>query len=226
MVRVLVVDDDPRFRGYLRNGLSDSGIDSEEAADGEAALEVLGGEDGHFDLVLLDVMMPRSTGWKVLEELRARGDETPVIFVTARDAVEERVRGLDLGADDYIIKPLDFSELLARLEAVIRRRSYKPLVEGGPLRIDLVRRRVTSSEGEFELATKEFDLLLALVNAEGRVVGRMELLKEVWGIEFDPETNLVDVYIARLRRRLRSEGKKLIETVRGQGYRFVQETDG
>jgi two-component system, OmpR family, copper resistance phosphate regulon response regulator CusR len=226
MIRVLVVDDDPRFRAYLRSGLTSSGIESEEAPDGYAALEVLqSGESGHFDLILLDVMMPESSGWQILEQLRARGDETPTIFVTARDAVEERVKGLELGADDYIIKPFDLSELLARVEAVIRRRSFKPLVESGSLRIDLVRRSVSSDEGVFELATKEFDLLLALVRAQGRVLSRTELLKEVWGIEFDPETNLVDVYIARLRRRLRSEGPGWIVTVRGQGYRFEQDPD-
>lgn len=226
MVRVLVVDDDPRFRAYLRDGLSDSGIDSEEARNGAEALEILDQRvPGHFDLILLDVMMPDANGWQVLERLRERGDLTPAIFVTARDAVEERVKGLELGADDYIIKPFDLSELLARMESVIRRRSYAPLVESGPLRIDLVKRRVSSGTESFDLATKEFDLLLALVRSEGRTVSRAELLREVWGIEFDPETNLVDVYVSRLRRRLRSEGPRLIETVRGKGYRFAHNSD-
>jgi DNA-binding response OmpR family regulator len=135
------------------------------------------------------------------------------------------VKGLELGADDYIIKPFDFSELLARIAAVIRRRAEPSVLESGPLRIDLAGRKASSDEGLFELAAKEFDLLLALVRAKGEVVSRARLLKDVWGIEFDPETNLVDVYIARLRRRLRSEGPRLIHTVRGEGYRFADLSD-
>ena len=219
MVRILVVDDDPKFRAYVRSGLGGRGIDSEDAQDGGKALEVLAERaTGHYDLVLLDVMMPNASGWQVLEEMRARGDETPVIFVTARDAVEERVRGLELGADDYIIKPFDFVELMARIDAVIRRYSQKLFMQCGPLSIDLVQRKVTIGSNDYDLATKEFDLLMALARAGGEVITRTALLKDVWGIEFDPETNLVDVYIARLRRRLRPDGSSLITTVRGEGY--------
>lgn len=223
MVRVLVVDDDPKFRSFLREGLADCGIESEEVAHGAAALDLLQETTrGYFDLMLLDVMMPQASGWSVLESLRNRDDNIPTIFVTARDAVEERVRGLELGADDYIIKPFEFTELLARIEAVIRRREHIPVITRGPLRISLAERKVEVGGTSHELSTKEFDLLLALARAKGEVVDRAELLKEVWGIEFDPETNLVDVFIARLRRRLRPHGARLIRTVRGQGYCLIE----
>jgi two-component system copper resistance phosphate regulon response regulator CusR len=226
MVRILIVDDDPKFRRVLREGLANCGIESEEAPDGAAALELLErSAKANFDLMLLDVMMPKASGWEVLERLRSRQDNLPTIFVTARDAVEERVKGLELGADDYIIKPFEFSELLARIEAVIRRRGNIPVITRGPLTIDLLERAVTINGTSHELSTKEFDLLLALARARGEVVARSELLKEVWGIEFDPETNLVDVFVARLRRRLRPDGSRLIQTVRGQGYCLVEPSD-
>jgi len=221
MARILVVDDDPKFRSYVRAGLEESGHESAEVPDGQAAIDLLSDPaTEHFDILLLDVMMPGSSGWDVLETLRGRQNRIPTIFVTARDDVDERVRGLQLGADDYIIKPFAFRELLARVEAVIRRREYEPELERGNLRIDLVHRRVFIGEREYELARKEFDLLLALVEADGAVLDRATLLKLVWGIEFDPETNVVDVYVARLRRRLRPDGPTLIETVRGEGYRL------
>ena len=220
-MRILVVDDDPKFRRYLRRGLADSQIESDEAEDGKAALELLEeAPAGHFDLVLLDVMMPEATGWDVLERLRGGDFTTPVIFVTARDAVDERVKGLAMGADDYIIKPFAFSELLARVDAVMRRRRHLPNIELGDVTIDLARRRVRVGEREVELATKEFDLLHALADGKGRVLSRKKLLKDVWDIDFDPETNVVDVYVARLRRKLGPRGKDMIATVRGEGYRL------
>jgi len=226
MVRILVVDDDPKLRGYVREGLADSGIESDEAPHGEAAIELLTKADpGHYDLLLLDVMMPGASGWEVLEQLRKQQNQIPTIFVTARDAVEERVKGLELGADDYIIKPFEFSELLARVEAVIRRREHIPIIQRGPLTFDLVERSVELEGKTHELSTKEFDLLLVLARANGEVVGRAELLKSVWGIEFDPETNMVDVIIARLRRRLRPAGAELIRTVRGEGYCLLDSED-
>ena len=222
MVRILVVDDDPKLRKFLREGLADCGIDSAEAADGDAALAALGATgSAAFDLMLLDVMMPGSSGWDVLERLRERDNEIPTIFLTARDAVEDRVRGLELGADDYIIKPFEFTELLARIDAVIRRREAVPSVTVGPMHIDMLQRVVSIEGTAHELSTKEFDLLLALARARGRVLTRVELLKTVWGIEFDPETNMVDVFIARLRRRLQPHGARLIRTVRGEGYHLV-----
>ena len=220
-MRILIVDDDPKLRSYVCAGLGQSGIESVPAPDGETALAVLAEDTRGFDLILLDVMMPAISGWDLLLDLRQRGRETPVIFVTARDSVEERVRGLRLGADDYIIKPFAFQELLARIEVVIRRRKALPPVEVGDLRLDLARRNARRGEHSIDLSPREFDLLLALARAEGEVQTRTELLREVWGIEGEPSTNLVDVHIGRLRRKLDAVGTPLIQTVRGEGYRLA-----
>jgi two-component system copper resistance phosphate regulon response regulator CusR len=222
-MRLLVVDDDPKFRSYVSTGLAESGIDSVTAGDPAAALEVLRTDQLGFDLILLDVMMPVKTGWDLLTQLREEGRETPVIFVTARDTVEERIKGLKLGADDYVIKPFAFSELLARIEVAVRRRKALPPIEAFDLRLDLVRRQVTRSGKALELSPREFDLLLALVRAGGEVLSRSDLLRNVWGIEFDPGTNVVDVPIGRLRRKLDRQGTALIHTVRGEGYRLGEE---
>jgi DNA-binding response OmpR family regulator len=222
-MRLLVVDDDPKFRSYISTGLAESGIDSVTAGDPAAALEVLRTDKLGFDLILLDVMMPVKTGWELLVELRQEGRETPVIFVTARDTVEERIKGLKLGADDYVIKPFAFSELLARIEVAVRRRKALPPIEAFDLRLDLVRRQVTRGGKALELSPREFDLLLALVRAGGETLSRSDLLRNVWGIEFDPGTNVVDVHIGRLRRKLDRQGTPLIHTVRGEGYRLGEE---
>lgn len=219
MVRILVVDDDPKLRGYVCAGLRSAGIEALEAPDGVAAYDLVSASpSGHFNLVLLDVMMPNQDGWQLLERLRAGGDETPAIFLTARSSVDERIKGLEIGADDYIIKPFAFAELMARIDAVLRRQSAKTALKFGPLSVDLVSRTVSIGSKAFELAAKEFSLLVELVKAGGEVVSRADLLELVWKIDFDPETNVVDVYIARLRRRLQPEGAKLIHTERGVGY--------
>ncbi len=218
-MHLLLVDDDPKFRSFMQKGLQESGMQVETAESGERAVEVLAERGlGTFDLLLLDVMLPGSTGWDVLEEMRRRGDPTPVIFLTARSAVEERVKGLRLGADDYIIKPFEFSELLARIEAV-RRRNAKPgsLAVGG-LVLDLEHRAVDCRGVRIEMSPREFDLLLALARAKGRVLTRGELLEKVWGMDFDPGTNVVNVVVARLRRRLEAWAPDLIRTVVGEGY--------
>jgi DNA-binding response OmpR family regulator len=222
-MRCLVVDDDPKFRSYISSGLQQSGIECRTASDGAAALEVLESPgEAPFDLILLDVMMPVKSGWELLHDLREKGRETPVIFVTARDAVEERVRGLKLGADDYIIKPFAFEELLARIDAVIRRRQSLPPLRLGELELDLGRRLARLGGNTIELSPREFDVLRWLVQHPERVVSRAELLREVWGIDFDPETNVVDVHVARLRRKLDAPGRALIQTVRGEGYRIAE----
>ncbi|MFT7670260.1 MAG: DNA-binding response OmpR family regulator [Planctomycetota bacterium] len=226
MTRILIVDDDPKLRSVIQRGLAGHGIESEVASTGDEALARLADHDqDRFDLVLLDVMMPGVDGWEVLSQMRSRDDRTPAIFVTARDAVEERVKGLELGGDDYIIKPFDFSELLARIEAVLRRRETMPKITRGPLVIHLAERSVVIRGEKRELSSKEFDLLLALARADGAVVDRSELRHTVWGIDFDPETNVVDVFIARLRNRLRPYGARLIQTVRGQGYYLSTDDD-
>ena len=217
-MRLLIIDDDPKFRTYMASGLRESGIECETAADGQAGLDVLAESKLPFDLILLDVMMPKREGWEVLSDLREKGRETPVIFVTARDSVEERVKGLQLGADDYIIKPFAFAELLARVEAVVRRRKSMLPIEYGDLKLDMVHRAVWRGGRALDLSPREFDLLRVLTTNHDRVMTRVELLAAVWGIHFDPETNVVDVHIARLRRKLDSESKPLIHTVRGEGY--------
>jgi two-component system copper resistance phosphate regulon response regulator CusR len=218
-VNLLLVDDDPKFRGFMQKGLEESGMHIETAGSGEEASELLVKRGvGAFDLLLLDVMMPGSSGWDVLEGLRKRGDTTPVIFLTARSAVEERVKGLQLGADDYVIKPFEFSELLARIEAVRRRHGRAAVLTVGSVRLDLEHRVVECRGMRIEMSPREFELLLTLARAQGRVLKRAELLKKVWGMEFDPGTNVVNVLVARLRRRLDAFAPGLIRTVVGEGY--------
>ncbi|MCC7011646.1 MAG: response regulator transcription factor [Planctomycetes bacterium] len=220
-MKILIVDDDPKLRGFVAKGLEAHGIASISASDGNEALSVLDAATERPDLILLDVMMPGKSGLEFLEELRRRGSDIPVIFVTARRGVEDRVKGLRTGADDYILKPFEFDELLARIEAVVRRRRSVPVFEFGDLRIDATRRIVERGNERIDLSPKEFDLLRMLAEAKGRTVTRTELLKVVWGINFDPETNVVDALVARLRRRVDRHGTPLIETVVGEGYRLA-----
>jgi len=219
-MQILIVDDDPRLRRTLAKGLEHIGHAVRAAADGDEAERLLDEEPA--DLVLLDVMMPGRDGWQVLEDLRARGLDVPVIFLTARDAVDERVRGLSAGADDYLAKPFAFEELAARIEAVARRRDAMPVVEFGAVVLEPGPRTATLDGTRIELAPREYDLLLALVRAQGEALSRERLLKEVWGIEFEPGTNTVDVHVARLRRRLGPRGKELITTVVGVGYALAK----
>ena len=217
-MKILVVDDDPKLRSLVCEGLAESGIEAlpaDSVAAAQAACDA-----AEFDLILLDVMMPEASGWDFLAELRGGGNSTPVIFVTARGGVEDRVKGLRLGGDDYIIKPFAFEELLARVEAVARRQTTDVKVFGA-LEIDSLKRRVTFGERTLDLSPREYGLLLELVSAEGRVLSRSDLLREVWGIDFDPGTNVVDVHIGRLRKRFGEEGRRYIKTVTGEGYRFV-----
>jgi DNA-binding response OmpR family regulator len=225
-MRVLLVDDDPKFRSYISSGLQESGIECRVAADGPEALRILAQSSTlPIELILLDVMMPGQSGFELLSELRAQGRETPVIFVTARDAVEERVKGLRQGADDYIIKPFAFDELLARIHAVLRRRRSRAPLEYADLKVDLARRAVSRGGHAIDLSPREFDLLCALLARPAQVVSRKDLLHEVWAIDFDPETNVVDVHVARLRRKLDRFGPPLLHTVRGEGYRLSTAED-
>lgn len=221
-MKVLLVDDDPQFRRFTTIALQEAGIEYSAATDGEEGLRLLGeAPPGSFDLVLLDVQMPGASGWELLERIRANGDETPVVYVTSHDELQDRVRGLRLGADDYISKPVEYEELIARLEAVVRRRQSMPSITYGELHVDLARRRIERGGRAIDLSPREFDLLLALVRSRGEVVTRTTLLREVWDMDFDPETNVVDVHIGRLRKKVDARGTALIETVRGQGYRIL-----
>ena len=221
-MRVLVVDDDPDFRSYVLAGLKRAGIDCEGAADGPAAKELLdrvGVEP--FDLILLDVKMPGQSGWDLLLEMRELGRETPVVFLSGMDSVAERVKGLRLGADDYIAKEFDFDELLARIGAVIRRRRGLAPIEYADLKLDLAKRTVWRGGHPIGLSPREFDLLRTLVSRAGQVISRTDLLREVWSMDTDPQTNVVDVHVARLRRKIDRAGVPLIQTVRGEGYRLA-----
>ena len=220
-MRILVVDDDPELRAYVTQGLEQRDIKCAGASDGDQALAMLAEKHDGFDLILLDVMLPARSGWDLLQAMRREGHETPVIFVSALDAVEERVKGLQLGADDYVVKPFAFDELVARIETVIRRRTALVPVGLGEIRLDIARRRATVAGAPVEVSPREFDLLLALVRAQGEVLSRTQLLSDVWGIEHEPGTNLVDVHIGRLRKRLEPHTKDPIQTVRGQGYRLA-----
>jgi two-component system OmpR family response regulator len=221
-MRVLVVDDDPDFRSFVLASLRRVGIDSEGASDGLMAKELLdrvGVEP--FDLILLDVKMPGQSGWDLLLELRELGRETPVIFLSGLDSVEERVKGLRLGADDYVPKEFDFDELVARIGAVIRRRRSLAPIEYADLKLDLAKRTAWRGGQQIVLSPREFDLLRTLVSRAGQVVSRSDLLREVWSLDIDPQTNVVDVHVARLRRKLDGHGVPLIQTVRGEGYRLA-----
>ena len=219
-LRLLVVDDDPKFRGYISRGLVEHGIQCEVAESAEVALELLGRvPPGTFDLALLDVMLPGSSGWDLLAEIRSRGLDLPVVFLTARHSVSERVRGFDLGADDYVVKPFAFVELLARVRAVVRRHYGLPQIEVSGLALDLATRSVTVEGRRIDLSPREFELLHALGSARGEPLSRKELLKRIWSMDFDPGTNVVQVLIRRLRSRI---GVQRIETVPKLGYRLVE----
>lgn len=224
VARVLVVDDDPDVCAYLAAGLASAGIDSKIALDGVQAIECLQqNPPGWFGLILLDVSMPKKNGWELLDSLRQAGDEVPVIFVSGRDSSEEKIRGLRLGADDYVVKPFLFDELLARMEAVQRRRrSLAPIILG-ELKIDLTRRKTERGGKAVDLSPREFDLLLTLARAGGETISRQRLLEDVWDIKFDPGTNLLDVHLGRLRKKLDRTGRPAIQTVRGEGYRIATE---
>lgn len=224
-MKLLLVDDDPGFVELLKIGLEDAGHSCAVASNGAAGIQALKDHpSGTFDLILLDVEMPVKTGWELLEELRQNGDEVPVVFVTGRDTPEEKIRGLRLGADDWIVKPIEFGVLLARLEAVARRRNALPSVHFQDLELDLARRKVSRGGARIDLSPKEYDLLYALVRAGGETITREALLLDVWDINFDPGTNVLDVHIGRLRRKLDRHGRPLIDTVRGVGYRLQKHT--
>ncbi|MDF1838239.1 MAG: response regulator transcription factor [Planctomycetota bacterium] len=219
-MKILIVDDDPKLRGFLKLGLEEHDYECLEAASVSDALLALEGAQPP-DLILLDVMLPDGEGWQVLLELRSTDKVTPVIFLTARSQVDERVRGLEMGADDYIIKPFEFRELLARIHVAMRRTPSRTTLTWGSLILDNMSNRVEHAGKWLELSPKEFALLRTLMTNSGEVVNRSQLLSDVWGFSFDPGTNVVEVGVARLRKRLSSSGPERIETVTGKGYRMA-----
>lgn len=222
-MRILVVEDEPKTGEYIVKGLGEAGFVVDLARTGIDGAQLARSEV--YDLILLDVMLPGLNGWQIIEALR-RDKQTPVIFLTARDRVEERVRGLELGADDYLVKPFSFSELLARVRTVLRRgRQREPeIFTVADLEVDPARRRVTRSGMRIELTAKEFALLLLLVQRQGEVLPRTLIAEQVWDIHFNSDTNVVDVAVRRLRAKVDVPfAHKLIHTVRGAGYVLDEE---
>ena len=220
-MRVLVVEDEPRLGQLLVRGLSEEGHPADLAATGEAALWMAAAAP--YDAIVLDVMLPGITGFAACRELRSRGVWTPVLMLTARDAIEDRIEGLDMGADDYLIKPFAFSELLARLRALARRvpaeRPAELLV--GDLRLDPAQHRAWRGDAELELTAKEFVLLEVFMRRPGQALSRVQLLDAAWDIAFESQSNVIDVYVRYLRGKIdRPFGRHSLETVRGVGYRL------
>jgi DNA-binding response OmpR family regulator len=219
-MRVLVVEDHAKMRSVLRRGLEDAGFEVTTAGDGGQALQVA--DAGTHDLVVLDVMLPVLDGFTVCRELRRRGNEIPILMLTARDAVGDRVAGLDGGADDYLVKPFAFAELVSRVRSLLRRaKPPSPVVlRCGPLVVDLDGRTVACGEVPIELSATEFDLLCFLLRHPNQVLSRSAILDHVWEGRYDGFSNIVDVYVKYLRDKIdRRFGLELIQTVRGLGYR-------
>ena len=225
-MRILLVEDEARMAQAIRRGLREAAYAVDIARDGEDALYQASIND--YDAVILDVMIPKRDGFEVCRELRAGGSRIPVLMLTARDAVEDRIDGLDTGADDYLTKPFEFGELLARLRALLRRgRELRPsVIEVGDLEIDTRGQRARRGGRSIELTTKEYTLLEFLARNAGRVVGREEISEHVWDDTFDPFSKLIEVYINRLRRKVDEPfGVPLIHTKRGAGYELSLLTD-
>ncbi len=219
-MKILIVEDEPKTGDYLRQGLREAGFGVELASDGLAGLQLAQQQD--FDLLILDVMLPGLNGWQLLQRLREQGHPVPVLFLSARDQVEDRVKGLELGADDYLVKPFSFAELLARVRTILRRgRSgvEATSLQVADLELDLLRRRVSRAGKRIDLTAKEFALLELLLRRHGEVLPRSLIASQVWDMNFDSDTNVIEVAMRRLRAKV-DDGfePRLIQTVRGMGY--------
>ena len=221
-MRILLIEDNPAIADSVRTMLERQRFAVRVAADGEAGLDAL--LEDTFDAAVVDLVLPKRDGFSICRTAREEGIQTPLLILTARDAVEDRVRGLDCGADDYLVKPFVAQELVARVRALLRRgeRPPKSILEAGPLRVDLMARRAYVGEHEMRLGTTEFRLLEFMARNSGLTLSRMQILDRVWGDEFTGSSNIVDVYVGQLRRKLRAAGAAdLIATVWGIGYRLV-----
>ena len=219
-MKILLVEDEPKTGEYLRQGLSEAGFVVDWTQDGAEGLQLA--LQSFYDLVILDVMLPSLDGWQVLQSLRGRGLQMPVLFLTARDDVTDRIKGLELGADDYLIKPFSFAELLARVRTILRRgrgSAEAATLHVADLELDLLRRRVHRSGRRIDLTAKDFGLLELLMRRHGEVLPRSLIASQVWDMNFDSDSNVIEVAVRRLRVKI-DEGYdvKLIHTVRGMGY--------
>jgi two-component system copper resistance phosphate regulon response regulator CusR len=218
-MKILIIEDEPKTTAYLKKGLAESGFIVDLASNGEDGFHLA--LDNAYDVIVSDIMLPRMDGLSVLSRLRERGVATSVLLLTARDSVPDRVRGLELGADDYLVKPFAFSELLARIRTILRRSSRRPVdtYVVGDIEIDPARHRVTRAGKQINLTPKEFTLLSLLARRAGEVLSRTIIAEQVWDLNFDSDTNVVDVAIRRLRQKVDDPfERKLIHTVRGVGY--------
>lgn len=219
-MKIMLVEDEPKMGDYLRQGLVEAGFVVDLLRDGIDGLHQ--GLTGDYDLAILDVMLPGMDGFQILQALRRAGKEMPVLFLTARDHVDDRVKGLEMGADDYLVKPFAFSELLARVRTLLRRGAKSrgaEVLTAADLELDLIRRRVTRGGARIDLTAKEFALLELLLRRQGEVLPRSLIASQVWDMNFDSDTNVIEVAVRRLRGKI-DEGYqvKLIHTVRGMGY--------
>ena len=218
-MKILIVEDEPKTGDYLRQGLTEAGFVVDLARNGIDGRHLALTED--YDLVVLDIMLPGLDGWSVLRDIRADGRQMPVLFLTARDRVEDRVKGLESGADDYLLKPFAFSELLARVRTLLRRGKTTEVerLRAADMELDLLRRRVTRGGKRIDLTAKEFALLELLLRRQGEILPRSLIASQVWDMNFDSDTNVIEVAVRRLRAKV-DDGfePKLIRTVRGMGY--------
>lgn len=225
-MRVLIIEDDPEAVEYMVKGLKESGHVADHAIDGEDGFQMAQG--GAYDVLVVDRMLPKVDGLSLVGRLRAEGNQTPVLFLSALGTVDDRVKGLRAGGDDYLVKPYAFSELLARIEALVRRQrpaEAQTRLRVGDLEMDLLARRVVRGGTRIELQPREFRLLEYLMKHAGQVVTRTMLLENVWEYHFDPQTNVIDVHISRLRAKIdKGFARPLLNTVRGAGY-CIRETE-
>lgn len=224
-MRILIIEDEIKAASYLKKGLSEHGFSVDIATTCEDGLHLARTEG--YDLIVLDVMLPDGQGWTVVEALRSDGNQLPIIFVSARDTVQDRVHGLELGADDYLVKPFAFSELLARVRTILRRQPQRQSdqLRVNDLELDLIRHKARRDGLTLDLTAKEFQLLALLLRRKGEVLSRTSISEQVWGINFDSDTNIVDVAIRRLRKKVDDPfAHKLIHTIRGVGY-VLEERD-
>jgi len=218
-MKILIIEDEAKTGNYLKQGLTEAGFVADLVRDGIDGAHLALTEA--YDLVVLDVMLPGMDGWRVLQEIRRAGRELPVLFLTARDHVDDRVKGLESGADDYLVKPFAFSELLARVRTLLRRGKITEaeVLRAADLELDLRRRRVTRAGKRIDLTAKEFALLELLLRRQGEVLPRSLIASQVWDMNFDSDTNVIEVAVRRLRSKMDDEFEpKLIKTVRGMGY--------